>query len=183
MIGDSAGDGWTAVDPSDGGTSSGVTLAVLAGLTALMLLVGFMWSTESFPPLTSAEDNSLCLPTQVRAGDTITPEQVVVSVYNAGTHNGAAADLSARLQRRGFTPGRTGSTKAKVKYVQIWADPLDPGAQLVAKQFEGHVMISEHNPPLIEGIVVVIGDRFKGAGPVVDDITAEYDTQTCSPPA
>lgn len=159
--------------------TSGPTMAVLAGLTVFMLIVGVKWSTAEAPDLTSG-GSSACLFTQVRQGDTVTPADVLVSVYNAGSRSGTASKAMSQLEKRGFAPGSTGNTTvAQVRRAEVWGDPLNPAAQLVAEQFDATIV--DGQPLLGEGVVVVVGNKHRKLDRKVEDVVADTDATICSP--
>lgn len=162
--------------------TSGGTLAVLAGVTVLMLVLGLYWATRPFPSLTSYSDSSACVDTQVTAGQKLHPSEVVVSVFNAGAKSGGASEAMKRLMKRGFAPGDTGNAgTAGVQRVQVWADPNSPAAKLVAAQFGAGTPIVDGKPSLGDGIIVVVGDGLRQWHPRVDAVVADTDAFICGP--
>lgn len=162
--------------------TSGRTLAILAGLTVLMLVLGLYWVTRPFPSLTSYGDSSACVDTQVAAGQKVHPSEVVVSVYNAGRKSGGASNAMKIFMRRGFAPGDTGNAgTAGVQKVEVWADPTNPAAKLVAAQFGPGTPILDGKPSLGDGIVVVVGDGLRRWHPRVAAVVAQSDTFICGP--
>jgi hypothetical protein len=162
--------------------TSGSTLAVLVGLTLLMLVLGLYWAMRPFPSLTSYSDSSACADTQVAAGQKVHPSEVVVSVFNSGTKPGGASEAMKTFMKRGFAPGDTGNAgTAGVQKVQVWADPSSPAAQLVAAQFGAGTPIVDGKTSLGDGIVVVVGDGLRQWHPRVDAVTADADAFICSP--
>lgn len=162
--------------------TSGPTLAALAGLTVLMLVLGIYWVTRPIPSLSSYSQSSACVDTQVAAGQTLHPSEVVVSVFNAGRKAGAASDAMKKFMKRGFAPGDTGNAgTAGVKRVEVWADPASPAAQLVAAQFGRDTRIVDGKKSLGDGIVVVVGDALGKWPKKVDSVVAEEDTFICGP--
>lgn len=162
--------------------TSGGTLAALIGLTLLMLVLGLYWVTRPFPSLTSYDDSSACVDTQVAAGQKVYPSEVVVSVYNAGRKPGGASNAMKRFMKRGFAPGDTGNAgTAGVKKVEIWADPSSPAAKLVAAQFGPGTPILDGKPSLGDGIVVVVGDQLGQWPRRVGAVVAQADTFICGP--
>ncbi|GGO89177.1 hypothetical protein GCM10011584_17950 [Nocardioides phosphati] len=167
------------MDPHE---TSGRTLATLAGLTVLMLVLGLYWTTRPFPSLSNYSDSSACADTQVTAGQKVHPSEVVVSVYNAGRKAGGASTAMKKLMKRGFVPGDTGNAgTADVKRAQVWADPSSPAAKLVAAQFGPGTQILDGKPALGDGIVVVVGDNLRRWHPRVAAVVAQADTFICGP--
>lgn len=162
--------------------TSGPTMVALVGITVFMLILGVKWAASDYPDLSSGASSSNCISRQVRQGDTVVTADVLVSVFNAGSKSGAAIKALNELEERGFAPGSSGNTtEADVRRVEVWADPLSPAAQLVAAQFGKDTQILGGQPLLGEGVVVVVGNRFKGLKRTVEDVVAENDATICSP--
>jgi hypothetical protein len=166
--------------------TSAVTLAVLSGLCLLGLLFGIKALTSDLPddPIVKNPD-STCVDREVTAGTKVFPEDVLVSVYNAGTRGGVASKTMSTLQIRGFAAGKTDNEKGvDVKRVQVWGNPANPAVQLVAAQFGDAAEITagrvsqDHSA---EGVVVVVGDDFDKLGKKVRHVTADQDATICSP--
>lgn len=166
----------------DSRETAGPTLVGLVGIVLLMLVVGAMWTFKPFPSLSAYGGSSVCVDTQVAAGQTLHTSEVVVSVFNAGRRSGAASDAMKKFMKRGFAPGDTGNAgTAGVKRVEVWADPASPAAQLVAAQFGRDTKIVDGKESLGDGIVVVVGDGLKKWPRKVDSIVADADTFICGP--
>ena len=162
--------------------TSGPTLVGLIGITLVMAVVGFLWTTKPFPSLSSYSETSACVDTQVAAGQTLHSSEVVVSVFNAGRKAGGASNAMKKFIKRGFAPGDTGNAgTAGVQRVEIWGDPASPAAQLVAAQFGRDTPIVDGKERLGDGIVVVVGDNLRKWRPKVDSLVAEDDAFICGP--
>jgi len=166
--------------------TSAATLAVLTGLCVLGLLFGIKALSSDLPddPIVESPD-ATCVDREVTAGTKVFPEDVLVSVYNAGTRSGVASKTMSTLQIRGFAAGKTGNEKdVNVKRVQVWGNPSSPAVQLVAAQFGDDATITTgraSQDTSEEGVVVVIGDDFAKLGKKVRSVTADEDTTICSP--
>jgi hypothetical protein len=166
--------------------TSAATLAVLLGLCLLGLLFGIKALTSDLPddPIVENPD-ATCVDREVTAGTKVFAEDVLVSVYNAGTRSGVASKTMSTLQIRGFAAGKTGNEKGvNVKRVQVWGDPSNPAVQLVAAQFGDAATITAgraSGATSEEGVVVVLGDDFTKLAKKVRSVTAEDDTTICSP--
>ena len=159
---------------------------MLLGLCLLGLLFGIKALTSDLPddPLVENPD-STCVDREVSAGTKVFPEDVLVSVYNAGTRGGVASKTMSTLQIRGFAAGKTGNEKdVDVSRVQVWGNPTNPAVQLVAAQFGANAKITAGRvsaDPSAEGVIVVVGDEFDRLGKKVRSMTAQQDATICSP--
>ncbi|WP_426242978.1 LytR C-terminal domain-containing protein [Nocardioides sp. LHG3406-4] len=157
-----------------------LTLVVLGLILVLATAWGWKAATE---PLPERADPPLCVPTPVKAGESVVREQVAVSVYNASTHNGLAGSTMDLLEERGFVGADTGNAPegTVVSGVQVWSDdPENPAAQLVAQQFKRAQILP--GASLGRGVTVVVGDSFKKLGKDVDTVTSAAAATICSPP-
>ena len=158
-----------------------VTMIVLIGL-----LVGAGWwgwakLTEPIPE--GFEQDQVCAPREVRAGEKVLRQDVVVSVFNAGTRSGLASRTLATLTDRGFAPGRTGNAPPNVTvYVaQIWTrEPNNPAVRMVARQFQDVVVRTGRR--LGPGVVVVVGNQFRRLGKGVSFVRATRNARFCGRP-
>jgi hypothetical protein len=167
-------------------STSAATLAVLVGLCLLGLLFGLKALTSDLPDDPLVENPEVtCVDREVTAGTKVFPEDVLVSVYNAGTRGGVASKTMSTLQIRGFVAGKTGNEKdVNVSRVQVWGNPSNPAVQLVAAQFGpgARVTAGKVSPDSAsEGVVVVVGDDFGKLAKKVRNVTVEEDTTICSP--
>lgn len=134
-----------------------------------------------------AEEEPVCQPREVKAGDKVGPQEVTVSVYNAGGRSGMASKTLQSLIERGFAPGKSGNIEAdEVKWVQVWTDTRkNPAARLVARQFGKKVKVAVKEPKDLPGlgVVVVVGPGLEG---LINDAptsqTAKAASSFCSPP-
>lgn len=163
--------------------TTATTLLVLCGIVAL----GAVWGWQSlFAEIPEVERKSTgtCASERLRPGDRLRPDQVRVSVFNAGTRSGLAESTATALQRRGFriavvenTPG-----DSKVTRVQVRArDRDDLAARLVAKQFGAKVPVRFSRNNLGRGVDVVVGDRFRRLGPVTRSVKVGKAQEVCVP--
>lgn len=158
------------------------TLAVLA----LVFLGGVAWAwsavTEPFPDLPEVAP---CVDTPVAAGDVIKPDQVLVSVMNAGALDGLARETMDDLVRHGFAQGDRANapTEDDLAPVEVWtSDPESPAALLVASYLGDDAEILD-KPSSEPGITVVVSDDFPGVVKGDKEIEAATDTSICSPPS
>lgn len=164
------------------------TLGVLVALCVFALFFGVRALTAPLPDGSIiAEDAPVCEPRDVSPGDTVGPQEVTVSVYNASNRSGMASRVMQGLMERGFSKGSSGNIDApQVKFVQVWADKKrNPAARLVARQFGANTVVIRKDASEMPGlgIVVVIGPNLKG---LVDDAPTSWKSKVnasfCSPP-
>ena len=142
-------------------------MAVLGLVLLVAVLVGWQQLTEPIPEADSgpsAEPTGPCTDAQVKAGTRIRPDMVTVSVYNAGTRTGQADKTLELLARRGFGRGETGNAPegASVRKSQVWVSKVpDPAARLVASWLGPRVKIAQRKTIGV-GVMVVVGDDFRG---------------------
>ncbi|GAA1952962.1 hypothetical protein GCM10009798_10200 [Nocardioides panacihumi] len=161
------------------GVKTLITLAVLAALLAFATVWGWSALTAPLPGLANAP---ACVETPISAGDTVTPQQVTVSVLNAGKRAGLASRTMVALTDQGFNKGDSANAPAKtsVGYAQIWTDdPDSPAVALVASRID-HVRIVQHDVDQV-GVVVVVGDKFRQLSKGEPSVKATKPTTICSP--
>lgn len=161
---------------------SALTLTTLGAL----LVGGTVWGYQSLTAeLPKVNDPPPCSEWTAKAGSKLYPDQVTVSVYNAGTRGGLAGRTLQALGDQGFAEGEQNNLdrddKTKVKTVQIWASsPDDPAAGLVASYLGDDVEIVERVGD-VPGILVLVGDGFGGVVDGRKQIKVAQDTVVCSP--
>ncbi|MEP9362619.1 LytR C-terminal domain-containing protein [Nocardioides sp. CN2-186] len=162
------------------GARTAVTIAVLCVLLAVAAVWGWHATTK---PLPGKVDSPICVDTSVAAGDKVFPEQVTVSVYNAGDREGLAGRTMQLLTDAGFAEGKSGNAPdGKVSDVAIWTqEPDNPAVLLVASRLGPDVDIVD-KPGQGAGVTVVVGDDFTDLVKGRRAITAAADSQICSPP-
>lgn len=163
------------------GNRSAMTLAILA--VVFLASVAWAWSSVT-EPLPEKVEAAPCTDTLIRAGEELTPPQVMVTVLNAGGGNGLAGDTMDRLVEIGFGEGDTGNAPADTGTVaaQVWAsDPGDPAALLLASYLGRDVEIIDQ-PSGYPGVTIVVGKQFKKVTRGRASITAQTDSSVCTPP-
>lgn len=162
------------------GVRTALTLAVLCVLLVVAGIWGWQATTTPFP---GKVDSPICVNTSVAAGDKVFPEQVTVSVYNAGDREGLAGRTMQLLTDAGFAEGKSGNAPdGKVTDVAIWTDePDNPAVLLVASRLGPDVEIVDKKGEGA-GVTVVVGDDFTDLVKGKRAITAAADSQICSPP-
>ncbi|HEY9563132.1 MAG TPA: LytR C-terminal domain-containing protein [Nocardioides sp.] len=165
--------------------TAAATIGVLSVVTLLMLVLGFVWATEPFPDDgLGGGEAALCDSRAIAKGAKVRPTDVTVSVYNASRRSGLASGTMADLMERGFGKGKSGNMpESKVSRVEVRAtSKSDPAARLVASQFGRGTTITTDYPSTGEGIVVVVGEKFrKLSGRAAKHATATTSTEICSP--
>lgn len=141
-------------------------LRTLLTLLVLVLMLGagvaWGWSKVS-KPFPKTEDPPVCEDLEIKAGEKVYPDQVTVSVYNAGRKVGAAGNVLDALNGKGFVRGSTGDAEedTKVGTAEIWTeDKSNPSVQLLRSYFGKGVKVVERDTPEA-GLTVVVGDDFK----------------------
>lgn len=162
------------------GARSAITLAALAVLLVLGAAWGWNAATE---PLPAKVDTPICTTQTIAAGEKVFPQDVTVSVYNAGTRDGLAGRVMKDLHDDGFAEGSVGdASSAKVAAVEIWTtEPDSPAVQLVASHLGKQVDVQRRDG-LGAGITVVVGDDFTKVVKGRRSVVAADDAQVCSPP-
>lgn len=163
------------------GARSAGTVAVLS----VILLVGAVWGWSALTkPLPGKAEIPTCVSRPVAAGEKVYPDQVVVSVLNAGNREGLAGRTMQLFTAQGFVEGDSGNAPAKtsVSTAAIWtADPENPAARLVATRLGPDVTIIRRNSSEA-GVVVVVGDKFQKLLKGRQAVKARNDSEICSPP-
>ncbi|MDN5852712.1 MAG: LytR C-terminal domain-containing protein [Actinomycetia bacterium] len=150
-------------------TKGAVTLTVLAVLFVVAVVAGFRLVTSPVPELDleTAESGPTCKDVTLKAGSTLSREQVTVDVYNAGSVSGLASTTQRRLGRFGYQRGSIGNADdldVTARNVTIVTeDPDGPMAKLLKDQFRGRVRVEKGD---VSGdttsIAVVVGDKYVG---------------------
>jgi hypothetical protein len=159
------------------------TALTLLGLSVLLLFAA-VWGWHALTrPLPAKVDSAICVDTSVAAGEKVYPQQVTVSVYNAGRREGLAGRTMQQLKDAGFTQGQSGNAaSAKVAKVAIWTtDPESPDVQLLASYLGKGVQVERREGPGI-GVTIVVGDKFGDLAEGKPSVVADDDADICSPP-
>jgi hypothetical protein len=164
----------------------GVRTALTMATLGVLLLVAAAWAISALTaPFPGKVEVPTCVATDVKKGEKVFPDQVVVSVYNAGTREGLAGLTMRQLTQLGFVEGESGNapTRARVARAEVWASqPSNPAARLVASQFGPRTPVIR-GKALGPGVVVVVGDRFRTLVKAPERVVAERSSSICSPPA
>ena len=164
------------------GAKTALTLVALVAL----IIVGGMWGWASFTePLPERTGPRACTDTTIAAGDSITPEKVLVDVYNASDRVGLAGLTGDELGSAGFVVRRTTDAPdgTVVKVAEIWTtDPQGPDAKLLRSYLGKRAKITNAEP-LDEGLTLVVGPKFKKVTKGKKSLELSKDTVVCVPPA
>lgn len=144
-----------------------MTIIVLIGLLAAGAYIG--WRSLAAPLPGDDEPKRAERPRcndGVARGDVVTPGDVTVSVYNAGSRSGLADQTRSELAARGFIPGDVGNAPTDlegVRFVRVLApNEKSPTARLVALQFGANTLVQPVKEDLGPGVEVIVGDDFDG---------------------
>ncbi|UDY23699.1 LytR C-terminal domain-containing protein [Nocardioides sp. Kera G14] len=159
------------------------TALTIGGLLVVLLLAAAWGWGQVMKPLPSVvTETAVCTETPVKAGDSVTPDEVTVSVLNAGRRAGLASRTMQQFTDQGFNKGQSANAPAKsgVSNVQIWTDdPASPAVKLVASRLPDAKVVEKSVSQV--GVVVVVGDRFKEPETGESSVKASKDTTICSP--
>ncbi|HWM75320.1 MAG TPA: LytR C-terminal domain-containing protein [Nocardioides sp.] len=159
--------------------------ATLIGL-AVLLLVGVTWAWSAVTkPFPEREDAATCSSSQVAEGEKVYPDQVTVSVLNAGTREGLANRTMSDLVDAGLAKGELGNAPddAEVSGVQIWAEDLKNPAVKLVVSFLGKDAKLVRRDPTLPGVNIVVGEEFPGVTEGRKFVVAKEEVTICSPPA
>jgi hypothetical protein len=159
---------------------SAATLVVLV----VVMLTGVAWAWSSVTkPFPEREKAATCVTHPVSKGDKVYPDQVTVSVLNAGTREGLADRTMTDLVTAGLDRGETDNAPddADVTGAQIWAaDGNDPAVKLVIS-YLGKAAKVVHRDPLLPGVNVIVGDDFSGPVKGRTWVLARESSTVCGP--
>ncbi len=166
--------------------------AITLGVLIIVLLLGLVWGwtklVEPLPGLSGDPDEppeAACSVRTFAKGERVHPDEVTVSVFNAGTTDGLATKTMEQLQTRGFAPGETGNVSSgpDVDRVQVWAeDARNPAVRLVSSYLGRSVkVVNPKGEALGVGVIVVIGDDFRRVRHGARSVKARADAEVCSP--
>ncbi len=160
---------------------SALTLLVLLAILGFGAKWGYAKATKPLPKPEVAA-TGLCRSLEVAAGDKVTPQEVVVSVFNGSNRAGLAQRTRGLFVDEGFGQGEVNNApkNSGVENAEIWAaNPDDPAVQLVASYLAGVDIVE--GPVLGEGVVILVGDKFPGLAKGKPFVTAKADAEICAP--
>ena len=142
---------------------SAATMAVLAVLLLAGGGLGLVGGDRAVPGARTTRPPAAR--TRVAEGEKVYPDQVTVSVLNAGTREGLADRTMSDLVDAGLDKGELGNAPddTKVSGVEIWAEDLKNPAVKLVESFlgQGRRSWSAASAPL-PGVNVVVGEEFPG---------------------
>lgn len=154
-----------------------VAVFVVGALTGLRLLTAGTGD--------AVEAAATCTESVVTAGSPLASNVVTVNVFNASTRSGLANRALIDLQANGFLGGQIGNSASSTKPNRVailTADPDDPRVQLVAAQFRDKVEYAPADISVEDGIVVVVGDNYRGLKDgAITTIDTDRDINVCVP--
>lgn len=153
-----------------------VLILVAIGVFVAGGVVGFNLLTSSATTTVAAPT---CAPRTIKPGEDVTPNLVIVNVYNASRTAGLANRVGVLMQRRGFLTGTVANNPTTIEtanVVILTDDKLDPRVVVVRKQFTGKV--SYKGPPAgldPDGVSVLVGSNYatEGLSKKGEDATAK----------
>lgn len=167
-----------------------VRTATTLGVLAVLLVAGLAWgwSATTAPLPGTVELDSSCTDLELAEGDVLYPDQVLVSVLNAGNREGLASNTMKQLVEQGFVAGDRGNAprRSGVQKAEIWTDdPESPAVRLVRSWLGKGVVVKEapeSASTTATGVVVVVGDRFKALTEGRSKLAVKSPATICSPP-
>ncbi|MBD8608594.1 LytR C-terminal domain-containing protein [Aeromicrobium fastidiosum] len=160
-----------------------LTLTVATAVFLLGGVVGFRLLTASTGDAVEAAPT--CRNEVITAGDPIDSNVITVNVFNASSRSGLANRALIELQANGFRGGQIGNSDsaAAPRRVAILTDtPDDPRVALVAAQFKDKVEYAAPDITVEDGIIVVVGDRYRGLKTgAATSTTSATDMTVCVP--
>ena len=152
----------TAVPGPARRTTTAITLGTLLVLILVIGLWGLRELTKPFPGREASATPS-CSAAETSHTTYVRPDDVTVSVYNAGARQGFAGLTLERLERRGFNPGEVANAPEGVKVARakvLTTEEDDAAAKLVARNLGKGVRIEVVSDAYGPGIDVLVGPKM-----------------------
>lgn len=160
-----------------------LTLLVAAAVFAIGGITGVQLLTAGTGDV--AEATATCTPKVVAAGTALDSNVVTVNVFNASNRSGLANRALIDLQKNGFLGGRIGNSESATqpnRVAILTDDPADPRVALVAAQFKDKVEYAAVDIDVENGVVVVVGDNYRGLKDGAPTATeTDRDISVCVP--
>jgi hypothetical protein len=160
-----------------------LTLTVAVAVFLVGGLLGVKLLTAGTDDLTEAVPT--CKDKTITAGSPIDSNVVTVNVFNASKRSGLANRALIDLQANGFRGGQIGNSQSVTKPRRVailTKDPNDPRVALVAAQFRDKVEYAAPDIASEDGVVVVVGDDYRGLKKGATTSTAsDRDMTVCVP--
>ncbi|WP_134741001.1 LytR C-terminal domain-containing protein [Nocardioides sp. 503] len=160
--------------------------AITLGVLALLLLLGVAWGWGAVTePFTTSEEVPVCRPTDIPAETKVYPDQVTVSVANAGTREGLAGRTMQLFTEGGFGQGGISNAPdgTDVPFAEIWTDDPDNPAVRLVKSYLGKRAKVVRTESGLPGVNVIVGDDFVELAQGRKAVQSDQDSEICSPPA
>jgi hypothetical protein len=154
-----------------------LTLTVAVAVFLIGGVSGFMLLTAGTGEPAPAEPG--CKDKVIAAGSPIDSNVVTINVFNASARSGLANRAKLDLQKNGFRGGQIGNSQSATKPRRVAIltnDPADPRVALVAAQFKDKVDYAAPDISVDDGVIVVVGDDYRG-------VKTDATTSTTSPKA
>jgi hypothetical protein len=159
--------------------------ATLALAVAIFVIGGFMGLRLLTAGTEKVAVTQTCKASVVQAGTELNSNVVTVNVFNASARSGLANRALINLQANGFLGGQIGNSVSVTnpKRVAILTeDRDDPRVKLVAAQFKDDVEYASVDLQVEDGVIVVIGDDFRGLKTEpTTTIKTDRDIPVCTP--
>jgi hypothetical protein len=152
-----------------------LTLTVAVAIFLIGGVAGFRLLTAGTGDVVEALPT--CKNEVITAGNPIDSNVITVNVFNASARSGLANRALIDLQANGFRGGQIGNSTSATKPARVAIlsnTPDDPRVGLVAAQFKDKVEFAAPDVPVEDGIVVVVGDGYRG-------LKSNTSTSTTSP--
>ncbi|REK72852.1 LytR family transcriptional regulator [Aeromicrobium endophyticum] len=160
-----------------------LTLAVAFAVFLVGGVVGFNLLTAGTGETAPATPG--CKDEVIAAGSPIPSNVVTINVFNASARSGLANRAQLDLQKNGFRGGQIGNSESATKPRRVAIltnDPNDPRVALVASQFKDKVQYAAPDISVADGIVVVVGDEYRGVKTdATTSTTSDKDITVCVP--
>jgi hypothetical protein len=160
-----------------------LTLTVAAAVFVIGAVVGFRLLIAK--PDDAVAATPTCKDEVITAGNPIDSNVVTVNVFNASARSGLANRVKLDLQKNGFRGGQIGNSESATKPRRVailTSDPNDPRVALVASQFKDKVQYAAPDISVEDGIVVVVGDDYRGVkSDAVTTTISGNDLSVCVP--
>lgn len=177
--------------PRTGPPRISTATATLLSLVVI-LVVGVIWGFsaltapfgDSATGTDAAADDGAACPAKAAAGRAVRPREVVVSVLNAGTRRGRAAEIMGQLADQGFRQGVIGNAPAGVEVglAEVWTSrPTAAATRLVRSTLPSSTRVRPV-PAGVEGkgVILVVGDGLGALSPASTSITALTAAPACA---
>lgn len=123
--------------------------------------------------------------TSAPAAPKLTPEKVVVNVYNGTTRNGLAAKVATAFDLRGFAVGKIANDPRHAKVSGVaeirYGAKGKAAAQLVAAQLSGAKLVKDARRTA--AVDLVLGAKYQSLKPVASTTPTPTAAPTCRPAA